>query len=360
MAAFPRVTKTEIATKQSASPLLKDAVAEQLQRTPACDNRNGDDKTPAKIAAMTRSSQDEQDGSKVQNPIVELLQPKLQWSKSTECTRNKNEDADEIKQASSPKTSVASPLSSVEHPMLDLRNVAKRQKVNSPYSSQATSSVLEEHVWSFDEMIKQRQLYIGEELEYERRRKTNRLKIPKACFTSVDGNIQNETNEVAAAALQRVLKKEDFKRMEIVGQFNLGFIIGKLDNDVFIIDQHASDEKFNYEMLQQTTIMHQQPLVRPLMLELTAGEEMIILDHLDVFAKNGFTFLVDKDAPATKKLKLLSLPFTKHTQFGIEGKAAVHSLFSCLLTCCMLCLRYSRIGVAANGRPVKFVNDPLA
>ncbi|CAI5746883.1 unnamed protein product [Peronospora destructor] len=329
MTAFPRVTKTEVFTKQSPSFSQKDAAAEQLQRTPAPDNRSVDDEASAEIAAMTRLSKDDQDGTEVQNPkhvSVEIFQPKFQWGKSKERTHDKNENADESKQASSLKTCTASPLLSVEHPMLDLRNAVKRQKVNSPHSSQSTSSMLEEHVWSFDEMIKQRQQYFGEELEYERRRKANRLEIPKACSTSVDGNIQDETNEVAAAALQRVLKKEDFKRMEILGQFNLGFIIGKLDSDVFIIDQHASDEKFNYEMLQRTTVMHQQPLVRPLMLELTAGEEMIILDHLDVFAKNGFAFFVDKDAPATKKLKLLSLPFTKHTQFGTEDIRELASL----------------------------------
>lgn len=124
-----------------------------------------------------------------------------------------------------------------------------------------------------------------------------------------------------AAALQRVLKKEDFQRMQVLGQFNLGFIIGKLDSDLFIIDQHASDEKYNYETLQRTTVMHQQPLVRPLPLELTAGEEMVVMDHQDVFAKNGFTFQVDAHAPATRKLKLLSLPFSKHTQFGTEGES---------------------------------------
>ncbi|RLM96883.1 hypothetical protein BBO99_00006819 [Phytophthora kernoviae] len=194
-----------------------------------------------------------------------------------------------------------------------------------------TIPTLEEHEWSFDEMIKHRQQYFDEEVEQEQKRKKNRLKVPKACSTSSDGNVLEVDNDVAAAALQRVLKKEDFKRMEVLGQFNLGFIIGKLDNDLFIIDQHASDEKFNYETLQQTTVMHQQPLVRPLMLEVTAGEEMIILDHLDVFAKNGFTFQVNKDAPATKKLKLLSLPFTKHTQFGTEGMLAC--LFFLLIGC---------------------------
>uniref|UniRef100_K3WIM5 MutL C-terminal dimerisation domain-containing protein n=1 Tax=Globisporangium ultimum (strain ATCC 200006 / CBS 805.95 / DAOM BR144) TaxID=431595 RepID=K3WIM5_GLOUD len=185
---------------------------------------------------------------------------------------------------------------------------------------------LEPTKWSFSEMLAQRKQFFKEEVEDEiQRRQKTRLKVPQACSASSENSVE-EDNDVAAAALQRVLKKDDFKRMQVLGQFNLGFIIGKLDDDLFIIDQHASDEKFNYETLQQTTVLHQQPLVRPLPLELTAGEEMVILDHLDVFAKNGFTFLVQKDAPATKKLKLLSLPFTKHTQFGVEDIRELASL----------------------------------
>ncbi len=49
--------------------------------------------------------------------------------------------------------------------------------------------------------------------------------------------------------------------MKVVGQFNLGFIIAKLDNDLFIIDQHATDEKYNFEILQNTTTLASQKLV---------------------------------------------------------------------------------------------------
>ena len=35
-----------------------------------------------------------------------------------------------------------------------------------------------------------------------------------------------------------------------VGQFNLGFIVARLGGHLFIIDQHASDEKRNFERLQ--------------------------------------------------------------------------------------------------------------
>lgn len=56
--------------------------------------------------------------------------------------------------------------------------------------------------------------------------------------------------------------------MRIIGQFNLGFIIAVRERedqdveDVFIIDQHASDEKYNFERLQAETVMQVQTLAR--------------------------------------------------------------------------------------------------
>lgn len=34
--------------------------------------------------------------------------------------------------------------------------------------------------------------------------------------------------------------------MNIIGQFNLGFILTELHGDIFILDQHACDEKYRY------------------------------------------------------------------------------------------------------------------
>jgi DNA mismatch repair protein PMS2 len=39
---------------------------------------------------------------------------------------------------------------------------------------------------------------------------------------------------------------QDFLQMKIIGQFNLGFIIAELRGDLYILDQHACDEKFRY------------------------------------------------------------------------------------------------------------------
>ena len=57
-------------------------------------------------------------------------------------------------------------------------------------------------------------------------------------------------NQRAEEELNKTIRKDDFTKMEILGQFNLGFIIGKLGTDLFIIDQHAINEKYNFEMLQ--------------------------------------------------------------------------------------------------------------
>ena len=36
-----------------------------------------------------------------------------------------------------------------------------------------------------------------------------------------------------------MISKDDFLKMSVLGQFNLGFIITRLENDLFIVDQHA-------------------------------------------------------------------------------------------------------------------------
>ncbi|KDO31448.1 hypothetical protein SPRG_04063 [Saprolegnia parasitica CBS 223.65] len=139
-------------------------------------------------------------------------------------------------------------------------------------------------------------------------------------------SIESEDEIAATARLQRTLTKDDFLRMDVVGQFNLGFIIARCGRDLYIIDQHASDEKFRFETLQKSTVLHQQPLVRPLRLEVTAVEEMTILEHMAIFEKQGFHFSVHHEAPVTQKLHLTALPFSKHTTFGLADVRELASL----------------------------------
>uniref|UniRef100_A0A0D9VHR0 DNA mismatch repair protein S5 domain-containing protein n=1 Tax=Leersia perrieri TaxID=77586 RepID=A0A0D9VHR0_9ORYZ len=97
----------------------------------------------------------------------------------------------------------------------------------------------------------------------------------------VPDNEEGKSNSLAAATseLDRLFSKDDFGEMEVVGQFNLGFIIGKLDQDLFIVDQHAADEKYNFESLSQSTTLNIQPLLQPLRLDLSPEEEVIVSMH---------------------------------------------------------------------------------
>ena len=149
---------------------------------------------------------------------------------------------------------------------------------------------------------------------------TNSVKNgPNVDMTTFDNNKSVEEQ------LSLTVSKEDFTRMRIIGQFNLGFIIavrpthsGTSTDELFIIDQHASDEKYNFERLQATTVVQNQRLVRPQSLDLTAIEEEIILENQDSLIKNGFLISVDESGAASvgKRCKLLSLPMSKEITFS--------------------------------------------
>ncbi|KND04087.1 DNA mismatch repair protein MutL [Spizellomyces punctatus DAOM BR117] len=122
----------------------------------------------------------------------------------------------------------------------------------------------------------------------------------------------------AVEELNRLIRKEDFKRMQVLGQFNLGFIVVRLGNDLFIIDQHASDEKYNYENLKRTMKIETQKLLQPIALDLTAQQELIAAEHEDILRNNGFQIAFDPDAPPSQRVTLLALPQSKGVSFSIK------------------------------------------
>ncbi|SCV05474.1 LANO_0H08284g1_1 [Lachancea nothofagi CBS 11611] len=138
----------------------------------------------------------------------------------------------------------------------------------------------------------------------------------------IQKNEQLENFEEGERYLTLTVSKADFKKMEIVGQFNLGFILvtrrqGK-KFDLFIVDQHASDEKFNFEMLQRTTVLKSQRLIAPQIVEMSVMDELIAMENLHVFEKNGFKLEVDENQPQGCRVKLVSLPVSKKTVFDMN------------------------------------------
>jgi DNA mismatch repair ATPase MutL len=95
-------------------------------------------------------------------------------------------------------------------------------------------------------------LFIGEDSK-------DLLLLPRNKFHA---RIEPGQDKAAEDELRRELDKESFRQFKIVGQFNKGFIVATHGPDVFIVDQHASDEKWNFERLQRGTKMNSQMLIR--------------------------------------------------------------------------------------------------
>ncbi|CAB9504250.1 protein MutL [Seminavis robusta] len=126
------------------------------------------------------------------------------------------------------------------------------------------------------------------------------------------------------------LAQGDFAKMRILGQFNLGFILASDEqNHLWILDQHACDERANFERLMQTTVMHHQQLIAPMPLELDPSEETCILDNMEIFEKNGFRFQYNEDKPPRHRMSLTALPHSgardgrKAVNFGKEDVSAL-------------------------------------
>lgn len=143
----------------------------------------------------------------------------------------------------------------------------------------------------------------------------------------------------AVASLSRLFNKSDFERAEIVGQFNLGFIVARVQDELFVLDQHASDEKYRFESLQKTTTIEEQPLISPLTIEVSATEAQIIRDYEYVFSANGFHFadlhgqVYDEDVQIAdgyvmqpNAIKLTRIPLSKQTLFGVEDVRELASI----------------------------------
>lgn len=117
------------------------------------------------------------------------------------------------------------------------------------------------------------------QVEFNMKQLQEAVKINKRCgqqeskWRNFRAKIAPDSNAAAEEELTKNISKDSFSEMDILGQFNLGFILTKLQEDIFIIDQHASDEKYNFETQQKSTTLQTQRLIIPKQLELTAVNE---------------------------------------------------------------------------------------
>lgn len=209
-------------------------------------------------------------------------------------------------------------VNSCENPEINLSSATLTQPANSKISQFLESIRCHTYI-SMDDII---------EISKRMRMFVHGTKTNKRYFKT-NNTLEDAENEEKSLTLS--VSKTDFQHMEVIGQFNLGFILvtRRQNNkfDLFIIDQHASDEKYNFEMLQKNTVLKAQALLAPLTVELSAVDELTVLDNLEIFQKNGFKLEVNEEQPQGFKIKLITLPVSKQTLFGVTD---FHELI-CLL-----------------------------
>ncbi|WP_224270132.1 DNA mismatch repair endonuclease MutL [Haloprofundus salinisoli] len=104
---------------------------------------------------------------------------------------------------------------------------------------------------------------------------------------------------VAAPTTQRTLSGDDatsetafdsLPRMRVLGQLHDTYVVAETPSGLVLVDQHAADERVNYERLQNELAgdTPTQALADPVELELTAREAALFEEYADALAQVGF------------------------------------------------------------------------
>jgi len=160
------------------------------------------------------------------------------------------------------------------------------------------------------------------------------------CASGKDAALAALADGPARAELERVFRRAEFSALSrrVVGQFNLGFVVARLGSDLFVVDQHASDEKATFERLcsDAGTLLSKQPLLAPVPLDLAPDEAAAVREHAEVFRANGFEIVeVDPSSSAAASgssaaaataanscgLALVAVPHSRGDVFGARDVA---------------------------------------
>lgn len=91
---------------------------------------------------------------------------------------------------------------------------------------------------------------------------------------------------------KKLLDDTNIKKVKIIGQVFDTYWIMELDDEMYIVDQHAAHEKVNYEHFVKNfnsdTSISGQMIAPPVMLHLTGSQEEYLKKFIDVFFKLGF------------------------------------------------------------------------
>ncbi|MFW9996819.1 MAG: DNA mismatch repair endonuclease MutL [Candidatus Odinarchaeota archaeon] len=136
--------------------------------------------------------------------------------------------------------------------------------------------------------------------------------------------IQPKFSSSSKMEVDHLLAKGAISALDIIGQHLETYIIACLNEDLFIIDQHAADERINYETILKSiknakTV--RQKLLQPLLINLTASEVTTAMSYKDKLQQAGFEI----EQFGIDTIKVITMPVIK----GKEApKEAVIELIS--------------------------------
>ena len=138
----------------------------------------------------------------------------------------------------------------------------------------------------------------------------DKINKEKELIKNLKFKTQNIESKEAENELDRCMTKSDFLRMNVCGQFNKGFILGELDSDLFIVDQHAADEIYNFEMLQKGGKIDKQKLLQPRYLELSPSAEHILIENIGFLEKSGYELQICTNRKIGNQIMLTCVPMS--------------------------------------------------
>ena len=111
--------------------------------------------------------------------------------------------------------------------------------------------------------------------------------------------VLTEDGQFAASTTQQTLsggettdqrEYDQLPALRVLGQLHETYLLAATDDGLVLVDQHAADERVNYERLQNAIgeTPTSQQLAEPVELELTAREAALFVDHSDDLAAIGF------------------------------------------------------------------------
>lgn len=174
-----------------------------------------------------------------------------------------------------------------DHPVIP--NLIASEMIDKVACINKNEEILDSKATQSSNIKQEKNHYIREELVIDRVEsqdpdiKTEPLPIQIDLIDDI-ASIDNELNDNTKV-------NYDFMRMRIIGRVFNTYILVELDNDLYIIDQHAAHERLLYERINNSINKQEiviQQLSPPFVLELTHAEYTLVTSNLQNFTNMGF------------------------------------------------------------------------